>query len=159
MNVNRKISLSRCLAVLLVASLPVAGCDVIGDSILGKNYGGPPPAAQGIPNEVAIVRLVEVVPSGQTVLLIDRVRYVEAGQPHDVNRVVRVVSGETLREAVAAQSLNRGDQVVISTEYQGVVTGVGSMTVPDWPGHKAYEYPIGLHSITAISRLGTDPAP
>jgi hypothetical protein len=35
----------------------------------------------------------------------------------------------------------------------GVVTVVGSMTVPDRPGYKSDEYPIGLHSITVILRF------
>jgi hypothetical protein len=105
------------LALILACALPVAGCDALGDLILGENYDGPRPAAEGITSEVAVVRLVEVVPSGQTVLLIDRERYVEAGDPHNVNRVVRVASGEAMREAVAALNLARGDRVVVSTEY------------------------------------------
>lgn len=143
------------LALVAACALPVAGCNAIGDLVLGERYRGPRPAAEGIVDEVAVVRLVEVLPSGQTVLLIDRVRYADAGDPHNVNRVVRVASGEAMREAVAALGLERGDRVVISTEYQGAVNVIGPMSVPDWPGHTAYEYPIGFHAITAIGRAGT----
>lgn len=147
----------RTAHLVLVAAccaLLAAGCDALGGLILGEAYRGPRPAAEGITGEVAVVRLVEVVPSGQTVLLLDRVRYMQAGDPHNVNRVVRAVSGEAMREPVAALHLGAGDQVVISTQFQGVVKVVGSMTVPDWPGHSAYEYPIGFHSLTAIARAG-----
>ena len=142
------------LALLLACALPLTGCDALGDAILGENYSGPPPAAEGISGEVAVVRLIEMVPSGQSVLLVDRPRYVDAGDPHNVNRVVRVASGEAMRDPVAALNLQRGDRVVISTEYRGAVTVVGDLTVPDWPGHSAYEYPIGYHALTAISRTG-----
>jgi hypothetical protein len=77
---------------------------------------------------------------------------VESGNPHDVDRVVRAVSGDSLRDHAAASMLARGDRVVISTRYGGVVTVVTNDKVPDWPGHKAYEYPIGLHAITVIAR-------
>ncbi|HEX6368169.1 MAG TPA: hypothetical protein VF006_04515 [Longimicrobium sp.] len=151
---NRGFSLPARLALLLACALPVGGCNAIGDLILGERYDGPQPAAEGINNEVAVVRLVEVVPSGQTVLLIDRTRFVAAGDPHNVNRVARVASGEEMRQEVAALNLARGDQVVISTDYQGTVNVIGSNSVPDWPGHTAYEYPIGFHAITAIARAG-----
>lgn len=143
------------LALVAACVLSVSGCDAIGDRLLGENYEGPQPAAEGISNEVAIVRLVEVVPSGESVLLIDRARFTEAGDPHNVNRIVRVVSGAALRDSVAALNLRRGDHVLISTEYGGVTTVVGNMSVPDWPGHKAYVYPIGVHAITSIARAGS----
>lgn len=144
----------RRLIIVAACALPVAGCNAMGDLVLGERYRGPQPATEDISAEVAIVRLVEVVPSGQTVLLIDRVRYTDAGDPHNVNRVVRVLSGSAMRDAVAALELDRGDRVVISTQYQGVTNVIGSMSVPVWPGHTAYEYPIGIHAITAIARAG-----
>ena len=155
MKIQLRLCLVARLAFVAACALPAAGCSGLGDALFGEAYRGPAPAAEGIAGELAVVRLVEVVPSGQTVLLIDRVRYLEAGEPHDVNRVVRAVSGEAMRDAVAALNLGRGDRVVISTQYQGTVTVVGSMTVPDWPGHDAYPYPIGFHAITAIARAGS----
>jgi len=101
---------------------------------------------------VVIVRQVEVLPSGSSVLLVDRVRYTDAGDPHNVNRVVRVGPGAELRDSVAALNLVRGDRVPISTRYTGTTNVIGSMSVPDWPGHTAYEYPISLHAITSIAR-------
>ena len=142
------------LALVAACALSLAGCDALAEFMGDEAYRGPPPAEESISSEVAVVRLVEVVPPGYPVLLIDRVRYVEAGDPHNVNRVVRAASGDSIREEVAALMLHRGDSVVISTRYGGAVTVVGSMNVPDWPGHRAYEYPIGLHGITAIRRVG-----
>lgn len=155
MTSNPSLSFWARLFLLLACVLPAAGCNAIGDVILGERYRGPQPATEGIVNETAVVRLVEVGPSGQTVLLVDRERYVEAGDPHNVNRVVRVASGEAMRHAVAALNLAPGDRLVLSTQYQGDVNVIGSMNVPDWPGHSAYEYPIAFHSITAITRAGS----
>lgn len=155
MKIRLPLRLLARLALVATCALPAAGCDAFGDLVLGKNYSGPRPAAEGMTSEVAVVRLVEVVPSGQTVLLVDRERYVEAGDPHNVNRVVRVASGEAMRQAVAALNLAPGDRVVLSTQYQGAVNVIGSMNVPDWPGHSAYEYPIAFHAITAITRAGS----
>lgn len=142
------------VALVAACALPAAGCGGLADTLLGEAYRGPAPAAESLSGEVVVVRQVEVVPSGQTVLLVDRVRYVEAGDPHDVNRVVRVTSGEAMRDPVAALRLAPGDRVVLSTQYQGSVQVVGSMSVPDWPGHGARQYPVGFHSVTAIARAG-----
>jgi hypothetical protein len=142
------------LALVATCALTMAACDTMGDLLFGENYEGPQPASEGISDEVAIVRSVEVVPSGGTVLLVDRVRYTNAGDPHNVNRVVRLLSGETMREPVAALNLSRGDSVRVSTEYEGPATVVGSMSVPNWPGHDADVYPIAVHLVTAIARAG-----
>lgn len=152
---RRGFSRLACLALIGVCVLPVSGCDSIGDLILGERYRGPRPAEEAIFNEVAIVRGVTVTESGQTALLLDRVRFTDAGEPHNVNRVVRVLSGASKRDEVAALNLDRGDRVVVSTEFQGVTNAIGSMSVPDWPGHGAYEYPIGIHAVTAIARAGS----
>lgn len=151
----RRFSLMVRLALVAACGLPVSGCDAVSDFVSGEKYRGPQPAQEDITNEVAIVRLVEVLPSGSHVLLIDRIRYTEAGDPHNVNRVARVGPGAELRDSVAALNLVRGDRVLISTRYTGVASVIGSMSVPDWPGHTAFEYPISLHAITAIARTGS----
>jgi hypothetical protein len=152
MKIRQRLCILARLALMAACALPMAGCDALGDLILGENYSGPRPAEEDVSNEVAIVRSADVTESGQTVLVIDRVRYVDAGDPHNVNRVVEVRSGVAMRDAVAALNLGRGDRVLISTEYQGVTNVIGDMSVPDWPGHTAYEYPIGIHAVTAITR-------
>lgn len=155
MRPQEKFTLATRLALVLVCVSPVVACDALGDLMFGENYEGPLPAAESIAGETVVVRQVEVMPSGQSVLLVDRVRFVDAGDPHNVNRVARVVSGVEFRDEVAALNLGRGDLVVLSTRFGGTVNVVGSMNVPDWPGHRAYEYPISLHAITEIARAGS----
>ncbi|HZG43023.1 MAG TPA: hypothetical protein VEY93_08685 [Longimicrobium sp.] len=138
------------LAGACALSLP--GCNGIADYILGEAYGGPQPAPENITNEIAIVRSLEVTPSSRSGLVLERVRFADAGDPHNVNRVIQAGSGEAMREAVAALHLSRGDRVVVSTTFVSVTNTIGNNGVPDWPGHKAYEYPIGIHAITAIAR-------
>ena len=143
------------LALAAACALPAAGCIALSDFVSGEKYRGPRPAHEDITDEVAIVRKVEVVPPGDHVLLVDRVRYTDAGDPHNVNRVVRVGPGAELRDSVAALNLIPGDRVLISTRYTGTTNVIGSMSVPDWPGHTAYEYPISLHAITSMARVGS----
>ena len=152
MKIRRGFSL---LALVATCALPMAGCDTIADFMFGENYEGPPPAQEDISNEMAIVRSTYVPESGRTSLLIDRVRYVDAGDPHNVNRAVQVSSGDAMLEAVAALNLAVGDSVLISTRYQGIVRVVNIQSVPNWPGHKAYEYSIGFHVVTEIARTGS----
>src|SRR5215213_8938859 len=103
------------LALVAACAVTVAGCNALSDFVSGEKYRGPRPAEEDIATEVAIVRSADVTESGQTVLLIDRVRYVDAGDPHNVNRVVQVRSGAAMRDTVAALNLGRGDRVLIST--------------------------------------------
>ena len=141
-------------ATLLVACALVAGgCDTFGNLLFGEAYRGPRPAAEGLNGELAIVRRIDVTPRS-IVLLLDRQRYVDASDPHNVNRVVNASTANAGPEAVAALNLTRGDRIVVSTEYAGTVNTIGSMSIPDWPGHNAYEYPIGFHYLTAITRAG-----
>jgi hypothetical protein len=137
--------------VVLAWALPLTACDAVGDLLFGPNYEGPPPAAEGISNEVAIVRNIHMV-TGGAVLLLDRVRYLDTGDPHNVNRVVRVSTGTAGPEAVAVLNLERGDRVVVSTQYRGTVNVAELASIPDWPGHRAHVYPIGFHFITVIAR-------
>jgi hypothetical protein len=125
------------------------------DIVSGEKYRGPQPSQEDITNEVAIVRDVDVTESGHTALLIDRVRYVQAGDPHNVNRAVSVRSGAAMRDTVAALNLAAGDTVLISSHYQGNESVIGIRSVPNWPGHNAYQYPIAVHAITAIARTGS----
>lgn len=143
------------LALVAACALQAAGCNALSDFVSGEKYRGPRPAEENISNEVAIVRGADVTESGQTVLLIDRVRYTDGGDPHNVNRVVQVRSGAAMRDMVAALNLGVGDSVLISSQYQGYTNVIGINSVPNWPGHTAYEYPIAIHSVTAISRAGS----
>lgn len=155
MRIHQTFSLPTRLVLVLVCVSATAACDILSDVMWGPSYEGPQPAAESIIGEYAVVRRINVPPSGPAVLLIDRVRFVEAGDPHNINRVVDVVAREAMREQVVALNLSRGDTVVISAEFTGIVTRVGSLPVPDWPGHRAYEYPMAYHALTEIARPGS----
>lgn len=140
-------------ALVLITILGVAGgCDDIMASITGA-YRGPPPAQKGIFAEEVVIRRITAMDSG-FVFIIDRVRYVEAGDSHNINRVVKVVTTEATREQAATLNLQRGDRVILSTAFGSITEEVGSLSIPDWPGPGRYEYPIGFHTLTAIARAG-----
>ncbi|HZG43022.1 MAG TPA: hypothetical protein VEY93_08680 [Longimicrobium sp.] len=139
------------LMLVAACALPSAGCDLL-DPLSGL-YRGPSPVAEGISGEEAIVRRVSVL-SGGSVFIIDRVRYVQAGDPHNINRVAEVATTEATRDAVAELNLQRGDRVIVTTTFHAVTEQVGSMSIPDWPAPGVYEYPIGFHYITSIRRAG-----
>jgi hypothetical protein len=109
-------------------------------------YRGPLPSEEDITDEVVIVRSEHVrVPGLVHEFIMDRVRFQEAGDPHNVDRVVRVFTTEETAAAVIGLHLQVGDRVTISTEY-GQRTKVSGLTeVPNWPGHRYQEYPIGGH--------------
>jgi hypothetical protein len=138
------------LAIIALV-LAAAGC---GDLILGISggYTGPQPARESLTNEVAVVRQVRAQHEGQIALILDRVRYLEANDSHDVNRVVKAWTTRENQDAVAALNLTVGNRVVVSTEFSSIDETGGSLGVPNWPGHKAMEYPIGSHRIVQLAR-------
>lgn len=133
---------------LLIAS---AGCDSIVASLTGA-YTGPPPAQNPISAERVVVARADFGPEGVGRLVLDRTRFVSAGAPHDVNRVIYADTRPENQAAVAALNLRRGEVVVFSSEYLHVDEASGSMNVADWPGHDALEYPVATHRITSIGR-------
>lgn len=137
------------LRVFVVASaLGFAGCE----NALAP-YKGPRPSTNGMVSEVAIVRYVEMPVLDQHSFIVDRTRFVDSGNPHDVDRVVWVFTNEATVAQVRALELQVGDTIVISTRYSGV-REVGELTnIPNWPGHRYYEYPIGAHILTAVARV------
>jgi hypothetical protein len=145
----RETSRRAALIALSGYALIAGGCDVVGR--ISGAYRGPVPARDPIVEEVVIVRKVGA--SGEVVLFVaDRVRYLEAGKPHDVNRVVRVQPSPANQEEVAALGLAVGDRVTISTSFAGIGDAAEMTEVPDWPGHGFYEYPIAVHVVTSIRR-------
>jgi hypothetical protein len=137
-------------ALIASAGVLAGGCSGIVDSISGR-YRGPQPLSQGLSGETVVIRRVTVLPAGSA-FIVDRVRFVEAGDPHDINRVVEVVTTEATRNQVSGLNLRAGDRVILSTEFQSITTQVGALGIPDWPGPGRYEYPIGFHSITSVAR-------
>jgi hypothetical protein len=140
--------------MVLVIAMGVlsTACDAIMAEITGA-YRGLPPAREGISGEEIVIRRATAVDSGW-VFIIDRTRYVEAGDPYNINRIVKVVTTGATRDQAASLGLQRGDRVVVSTAFGSITKQVGSLSIPDWPGPGRYEYPIGFHSLTAIARAG-----
>lgn len=135
--------------LVIVAAATTSACDVA-DRLIGA-YRGPMPKQEAITNEVAIIRSVQSGP-GAVRFLADRVRYLEAGKPHDVNRVVLVVTTAANWEQVSAMALTAGERVTFSSEFLGNTDASDLREVPDWPGHDYLEYPIGQHVLTSIAR-------
>lgn len=135
----------------LAGLLATTACDDLFLGISG-GYTGPQPAREALTNETAIVRQARPSNDGQIVLILDRIRFTEANEPHDVNRVIKAWTSGDNQDSVAALSLAPGDRVVVSTAFSSVDETAGSLGVPNWPGHKAMEYPIGSHRIVEIAR-------
>jgi hypothetical protein len=133
--------------LLCGTALSMAACDL---NLLGA-YRGPQPSQEDITNEVVIVRSEYDSQLGQRQFIMDRVRFTEAGDPFNVDRVVRVSTTEATVAEVIEFGLQPGDRVTISTVYIGN-RRVGALTeVPNWPGHRYHEYPIGSHLFTSVA--------
>lgn len=146
---NRHRLLRPAILLLIACAGTLAGCDFVGR--ISGAYRGPVPEPEGVTNEVVIIRSVQTGPQAVR-FLADRVRYLETGNPHDVNRVVRAGTSLDNWEAVNALGLTVGERVTISTRFAYMGDASNLSEVPDWPGHDFLEYPIGVHVITAISR-------
>ena len=143
---------TRALLIGAGCALIAGGCGDILGRISGA-YRGPVPEREPIVEEVVIIRKVTSWSQGVE-LVADRVRYLEAGKPHDVNRVVRVQTSPANQEQVAAMGLVVGERVTISTRFAGIGDAAEMTEVPNWPGHGFYEYPIAEHVLTSITRTG-----
>jgi hypothetical protein len=134
---------------LLIAS---AGCDGIINDLTGA-YTGPPPARDPITAERAVVASVSVGTQGAVSMVLDRTRFVSAGTPRDINRVIYAYSRPDNQAAVAALNLQPGEAVIVSTEFLHTGEAYGSLNVPNWPPDEdLLQYPIGAHGITSIQR-------
>ncbi len=137
----RSASRSLLASVLLLAAL---GCT----NALSP-YDGPQPSQEDVLGEVVTVRYVRTPVQGQLSFIVDRTRFVEAGDPHNVDRVIMVFTTEATAAQVSALDLQPGDRVTISTVYSGR-REVGELSqVPNWPGHRYREYPIATHLFTS----------
>lgn len=136
------------LAAVALVGLSVAGCgDILG--WLSGAYDGPRPNQDPLSSETVIVR--SRAPQSADRLLLDRVRYLEGGDPHNVNRVIYAVTSE-VQDQVDALGLQTGDRLVVSTRFQGIAETGDLKEVPNWPGHDYFEYPIAQHVLTSIAR-------
>jgi hypothetical protein len=129
-----------------------AGCEDLFGGLAG-GYTGPQPAREPLTNEAATIASVQAGYQGQIVFILDRTHFVAAGDPHNVNRVVKAWTSAANQPQVAALDLQAGERVTVSTEFSGIEEAAGSLNVADWPGHDASEYPIGSHRISSIARV------
>ncbi|HEX6911470.1 MAG TPA: hypothetical protein VF142_13785 [Longimicrobium sp.] len=148
MNRHRFLTLT---AILSIASCTgaLAGCDFVGR--ISGAYRGPTPDPVGLTNEVVIIRSIQTGPQAIR-FLADRVTYLEAGDPHDVNRVIRAGTSPDNWELVRDLGFTVGERVTISTRFAYIGDASDLTAVPEWPGHDFREYPIGVHVLTAIAR-------
>lgn len=126
-------------------ALALAGCE----SALAP-YRGDRPAEEDLVREMVIVRYVEAPVQDRLSFIVDRTRFMEAGDPHNVDRVISILSTDATTANAAALNLQSGDTIMISTEYAGRREVAELKEVPNWPGHRYYEYPIGAHLLTAV---------
>jgi hypothetical protein len=150
--------MSRSLRILPVAGVLAAwaavaalgGCQP--ENLLPR-YDGPMPSTEPVLDEVVVVRGIRGSPGDPDRVhefFADRVRFVEAGTPHDVNRIVLVETGDL---APGLAGLQVGDSLLISTLYLRTVFTEVPPT-PDWPGHTHPDYPIGFHALQTVAPVG-----
>lgn len=154
MNLRSTLRTARLLLAGVALLAVTAACDSLASSF--GAYTGPPPATEPLSSELATVTWRYTSPDGTVSLYLDRARYVQAGDPHNVNRVIEARTTAENKDEVATLSLQVGDRVRISTEFSHVAEAGGDLNVRNWPGHDAMEYPIGSHRITAIERAGLE---
>ena len=147
---RRALFRSLALTAALLASVATGACDSIVGVLTGA-YRGPRPAGDNIASEVVIVRSINRQPSGVALLILDRVRYSENGDPHDVNRVAEALTTQ-VQPAFDALDVHVGDRLVVSTTFIQVGETGELRQVPNWPGHDYPEYPIGVHYLTAVAK-------
>ncbi|HEX6371279.1 MAG TPA: hypothetical protein VF006_20340 [Longimicrobium sp.] len=138
----------QALVLIAVVALATTGCDVLGR--ISGAYRGPLPGTEALAGEIVTVRSISVEP-GTRLLILDRDRFVAAGDPHDVNRVIKAITVD-VQEQVQALNLRAGDRLVVSTRFIQIDETGDLRGVPNWPGHDFHEYPVGLHSLTAVAR-------
>ncbi len=129
--------------------LVLVGC---GDFIyrVTGGYTGPQPSSNPLVEERVIVRAQY---QEQRVFYVERARFTDAKQPHNVNRVVKVTATDATYTAVLDLEIRLGDTLIVSTDFERIAPAVGSMGVPNWPGHGSVEYPISAHLLTDVRRV------
>jgi hypothetical protein len=140
------------MLLLGLITLPLAGCGDILEGSFWGTYKGELPVEQRIEDERVIVRIISTSPGFNIQnFYVDRVQYLEANDPHNVNRIVEVTARE-VQPLVDQLKLQVGDTIRISTRYEGIATGSKRQAIPDWPGHRYREFPIGFHALTAVEK-------
>ncbi|HLL83011.1 MAG TPA: hypothetical protein VK420_10180 [Longimicrobium sp.] len=134
-------------AMWAAAALVLAACD---EGLLG-----PRPSERGLDRERVVVRSAEPLPGVQVrEYLLDRLRFLDAGDPHHVDRVIR---GQGLLPWPRLDSLGIavGDTLLVTTRFERADRVYGlTAPIPDWPGHDARSYLLGTHTVTEVEKAG-----
>lgn len=149
----RRSALRPVFGVIFLGVLAVQGCDGLLGSVTGA-YGGPRPETQPLSNETVIIRNVTTTLDGRIYSFHgDRVRFTEAKDPHNINRVVDVRPADA-EAALKALQPKVGDRVRITTRFFDIGEASGlDDKIPDWPYGKYIEYPVGVHFLTSVERV------
>ncbi len=135
------------VALWAAAALALAGCD---EGLLG-----PRPSETGLERERVVVRSAQPLPGVEVrEYLLDRLRYLDGRDPHDVNRIIR---GQAHLPWPRLDSLGIavGDTLLVTTRYERADRVYGlNASIPDWPGHDARSYLLGTHTITEVEKAG-----
>ena len=135
------------LAVWAGAALALAAC--------GEGLLGPRPSETGLDRERVVVRSAEPLPGTRVrEYLLDRLRYLDARDPHSVNRIIR---GQAYLPWPRLDSLavTVGDTLVVTTRFERADRVYGlNASIPDWPGHDARSYLLGTHTVTEVEKAG-----
>jgi hypothetical protein len=146
-------ALRSAFAVLFVLGvIGLQGCDgIIG--YVTATYTGPKPASEPLRGEIVTIRTLYTRSDGRIYTFhADRVRFVDAKDPHNINRIVDVKPGDA-EAALKALQPKVGDRLRISTQFQGIGEASGlEDKVPDWPYGRYIDYPIGVHLLTSVER-------
>ena len=150
---TRRSALRPGFAVLFLAVVALQGCDGILASVTGA-YGGPRPQSEPLSDETVIIRNVTTTLDGRIYSFHgDRVRFTDAKDPHNINRVVDVRPADA-EVALTALQPKVGDRVRITTRFFGIGEASGlEDKIPDWPYGKYIEYPVGVHLLTTVARV------
>jgi len=141
---------SRGLLLLALGLLAAGGCSA--RDILGL-YTGPKPSRQDIVGERVVVRRVYVTTTGISEIHLDRLRFIEAGDLRNVNRVI-LGSAQEIQPAVRTLAIKPGDTLRVSSRYlhYSVSSSPGD-SVPGWAGYDYKEgYPVAVHMLTRVER-------
>ncbi len=135
------------LALWGAALLALAAC--------GEGLLGPRPSETGLARERVVVRSAELLP-GIPVreYLLDRLRYLDARDPHSVDRVIR---GQAVLPWPRLDSLGIavGDTLLVTTRFERADRVYGlNASIPDWPGHDSRSYLLGTHTVTGVEKAG-----
>lgn len=139
------------ISLLAVTLIGLPACDSVMTWLSGA-YDGPLPAREDLVQELVVVREVEGSPGQPQRLTLDRVRYLDAGRPHAIDRVIFAYIGRAMEQLVGLE-LAAGDSLVVDTDFFQMGEGAGDMRVPNWPGRaarKSLEYPVGAHWLVSV---------